>query len=260
MSARVALVTGSSRGIGHATAVALAHRGARIVLAARSEEELADAAESVVGAGGPPRIETCDFGEADEIERMFDRLHEDGISIDVLVNNVGVARVARFEDVDDEEWRSNWELNVMSAVRCCRRALPGMVERGWGRVVNVSSSAGKRPTPKWSAYAPTKAALQGLTTVLAATYGDRGVTVNAVCPGPVRTPTWTRSGGIADQLAGEGGDPAALIERVAQSLPFGRMGESEEVAEVIAFLASEQASLVNGSIISVDGGHVGLVV
>jgi NAD(P)-dependent dehydrogenase (short-subunit alcohol dehydrogenase family) len=148
----------------------------------------------------------------------------------------------------------------MSAVRCCRLALPGMTDRGWGRVVNVSSSAGKRPSAKWAAYAPAKAALQGLTIVLADELRGSGVTVNAVCPGPVRSTLWTAKDGLWSSLAREGEGSQETLERVGAGLPAGRMGEPEEVAEAIAFLCSEGASWVHGAVLSIDGGSVRLVV
>lgn len=257
---RTALVTGSSRGIGRATAVALAADGGRVVLTARGEGDLAEAAEAVRKAGGEAVVETCDFAEAGSVESLLDRLDAGGLEIDVLVNNVGVARRAAFEEVDDAEWALNWEVNVMSAVRCGRRILPAMAARGGGRVVNVSSSAGKRPNAKWAAYAPTKAALQALTIVWAGTYGGSGVTVNAVCPGPVATPMWTAEEGLWRSVAREGEDVDDVLARVGEKLPAGRMGEASEVASVIAFLCSEEASFVNGAVWSVDGGNVGIVI
>ncbi|MDX1660684.1 MAG: SDR family oxidoreductase [Gemmatimonadota bacterium] len=254
---KTALVTGSSRGIGRATAVALAESGHAVVLTARGREDLAEAADAVAAAGGVARVERCDFGDEESIEGLFERLDDDGVAIDVLVNNVGVARMADFEDVDDAEWNLNWSVNVMSAVRCGRRAIPGMAERGWGRVVNVSSSAGKRPSAKWPAYAPTKAALQALTIVWADAYGSAGVRVNAVCPGPVKTPMWTAEDGLWREVAD---DRAEALERVGEKLPVSRMGRPDEVAAAIAFLCGDEASWVHGAILSVDGGNVGIVV
>jgi NAD(P)-dependent dehydrogenase (short-subunit alcohol dehydrogenase family) len=257
---RTALVTGSSRGIGRATAVALARSGVRVALAARRRADLEDAAAEVAAAGSEPLVETCDFAEPAAIQSLFGRLEAAGFPPDILVNNVGVARIASFEEVDDEEWQRNWEVNVMSAVRCCRLAVPGMKERGWGRVVNVSSSAGKRPSARWAAYAPTKAALQGLTIVLADELRRTGVTVNAVCPGPVRSSLWTAADGLWSSIARGGEGREEVLRRVASDLPGGRMGEPEEVAEAISFLCSEPASWIHGAVLSVDGGSLRLIV
>jgi NAD(P)-dependent dehydrogenase (short-subunit alcohol dehydrogenase family) len=165
--------------------------------------------------------------------------------------------MADFLEVPDEEWAAIWELNVMSAVRCTRRSLPRMREQGWGRIVNVSSSAGIRPSARWPHYAPTKAALQALTMVLADAYGRDGVTVNAVCPGPVLSPTWTAEDGLAARLAeGRGKTKEEVLSAVGSRIPVGRMGEPEEIAAAIAFLASDEASFVNGAVVSVDGGNV----
>lgn len=230
-----------------------------MVLAARGREDLAKAAEAVAAAGAEPRVEICDFADAAEIADLFDRLETDRVSVDALVNNVGIARTASFEEVDDAEWTRNWEINVMSAVRCCRRTLAGMVDRGWGRIVNVSSSAGIRPGARWPAYAPTKSALQGLTMVLAATYGESGVTANAVCPGPAKTPMWTAEDGLWREAARAGEDRDRVLERVGEGIPAGRMGKPAEIGAAIAFLCSEAASFVNGAVLSVDGGNVRIV-
>ncbi|HUF89978.1 MAG TPA: SDR family oxidoreductase [Gemmatimonadota bacterium] len=259
-SPRTALVTGSSRGIGRATSVALSRSGVRVALAARGRDDLERAAAAVAAAGPEPLAIECDFGDPDSIRALFEELDERGFSPDILVNNVGTARMASFAEVDDAEWRRNWEVNVMSAVRCCRSVLPAMVSRGWGRVVNVSSSSGKRPSARWPAYAPTKAALQGLTIILADEYGGSGVTVNAVCPGPVRSSLWTADDGLWSEVARPDEDREATLERVGGGLPAGRMGEPEEVAAAISFLCSEEASWVHGAILSVDGGNVRLVV
>lgn len=257
---RRALVTGSSRGIGRAAAIALAGPGRRVVLTSRGGADLEEAGRAVAAAGAEPRVERCDFADAGAIESLFDRLAEDGETIDILVNNVGVGRMADFPEVPDEEWARFWELNVMSAVRCTRRALPGMRERGWGRIVNVSSSAGIRPSARWPHYAPTKAALQALTMVLADGYAKSGITVNAICPGPTLSPTWTAGDGLAARLAGaQGTTQAAVLESVAARIPAGRMGEPEEIGAAIAFLASEEASFVNGAVLSVDGGSVHVI-
>jgi 3-oxoacyl-[acyl-carrier protein] reductase len=240
--------------------VALARRGVRVALAARGRADLEEAAAEVAASGPAPLVELCDFGDPDAVRALFNRLASTDFSPDILVNNVGTARIASFHEVDDEEWRRNWELNVMSAVRCCRLAVPAMRERGWGRVVNVSSSAGKRPSARWAAYAPTKAALQGLTIVLADELRRTGVTVNAVCPGPVRSSLWTAADGLWSSIAQGGEGREEALRRVASDLPAGRMGEPEEVAEAISFLCSEPASWVNGAVFSVDGGSVRLIV
>jgi NAD(P)-dependent dehydrogenase (short-subunit alcohol dehydrogenase family) len=135
-----------------------------------------------------------------------------------------------------------------------------MTERGWGRVVNVSSSAGKRPSARWAAYAPTKAALQGLTIVLADELRGTGVTVNAVCPGPVRSSLWTGEEGLWSSVAEGGEGREEALARIGSGLHAGRMGEPEEVGEAISFLCSESASWVHGAVLSVDGGSVRLVV
>ncbi|MGH7571853.1 MAG: SDR family NAD(P)-dependent oxidoreductase [Gemmatimonadota bacterium] len=257
---RTALVTGSSRGIGRAAAIALARAGVRVVLTSRGGADLEAAAREVAAAGPEPRALRCDFGDAGQIEALFDRLADEGEAVDILVNNVGVGRMADFLDVPDAEWTRFFEVNVMSAVRCSRRVLPGMQERRWGRIVNVSSTAGIRPSARWPHYAPTKAALQALTMVLADDCAKDGITVNAVCPGPTLSSLWTADDGLAARIAeAQEATKERVLESVGARIPAGRMGEPEEIGAAIAFLASEEASYVNGAVLSVDGGIVHIV-
>jgi 3-oxoacyl-[acyl-carrier protein] reductase len=175
--------------------------------------------------------------------------------LDVLVNNVGIARIARFADVDDEEWDAYWQLNVMSFVRAIRAALPFMRERG-GSIVNVSSSAGKRPSTTMPHYSVTKAAVLSLSRLISDLYAKDGIRSNAVTPGPTGTEIWLGSGGLADQQ----GDRDDVLAKVAAGRPLGRLAEPTEVASVIVFLCSEQASYVTGAAWSADGGTVPIIV
>jgi 3-oxoacyl-[acyl-carrier protein] reductase len=240
---RAAVVTGASRGIGLATARALEAEGVRVLHVARSAEFAIDvtepsAADAIVG----------------ECTRRFGRL-------DILVNNAGTSRNRSMDELTDEEWDEQWQLHVMASMRLMRAAVPGMLERGWGRIVNVGSSSGKRPSLSNPAYSVTKAAQLALSRVFADTYGDRGVLVNAVAPGPVESPLWMDEGGLADQAA-ERGDVTReeALEAARSKIPIGRFGTEDEIAAVIAFLCSERASDVLGSTWSVDGGAVPLFI
>ena len=174
--------------------------------------------------------------------------------LDVLVNNVGVARIARFEEVADEEWDAYWQLNVMSYVRAIRAALPSLREGG-GSIVNVSSTAGKRPSTGMPHYSVTKAAVLSLSRLVADLYAKDGVRSNAVTPGPTATDAWLGEGGLAEQQ----GDRDEILARVAAGRPLGRLADPEEAAAVIVFLCSERASYVTGAAWSADGGTVPII-
>jgi 3-oxoacyl-[acyl-carrier protein] reductase len=176
--------------------------------------------------------------------------------LDVLVNNVGIARQARFEEVPDDEWDEYWQLNVMSYVRTIRAALPHLREGG-GAIVNVSSTAGKRPSTGMPHYSVTKAAVLSLSRLVADLYAADGIRCNAVTPGPTATGAWLGEGGLADQ---QGGAREDVLAKVGAGRPLGRLARPEEIAAVIVFLASERASYVTGSAWSADGGTVPIIV
>lgn len=230
---RVAVVTGSSRGIGAATARVLEREGARVVHVSR-------------GAG-------IDVTAPDAAERIADAA---GAPVDILVNNAGTSFVRALADLTDADWRDQYELHVMAPMRLMRAFAPGMAERGWGRIVNVTSSSGKRPSATNAAYSVTKAAQLSLSRTFADHYAGTGVLVNAVAPGPVATELWMAPGGMADQLGGR----EAAVERQRGKIPLGRFGEPEEIADVIAFLCSERASNVTGAAWSADGGAVPVII
>jgi 3-oxoacyl-[acyl-carrier protein] reductase len=237
---RLAVVTGASRGIGAATAELLEQEGARVVRVSRGDG--------------------VDVKEPDAAERIAERA---GAPVDILVNNAGTSSVRALDDVTDDEWYEQWELHVMASMRLMRAFAPGMARRGWGRIVNVSSSAGKRPSSNLSAaYSVAKAAQLSLSRVFADAYGARGVLVNAVAPGPTSTPQWMAEGGLGDQTAAAKGlaSREEAIEAQGSRAPLGRFGEPQEIAAVIAFLCSERASNVTGAAWSVDGGTVGTIV
>jgi len=176
--------------------------------------------------------------------------------LDVLVNNVGTAYRARFEELTDEQWDEMWQLNVMSAVRAIRAALPQLRETR-GAIVNVSSTAGKRPSTGMPNYSVTKAALLSVSRLVADLYAADGVRCNAVTPGPTATDAWLGEGGLADQA---GGDRDDVLRKVAAGRPLGRLAQPEEIASAVVFLCSEQASYVTGAAWSVDGGTVPVII
>ena len=239
-------VTGSTDGIGLETARLLIAEGARVVTSGRR---------------GAPDIGEVAHVQADlslrrEPERSVAEATSELAGLDVLVNNVGVARQARFEDVSDAEWDAYWQLNVMSHVRAIRAALPTLCVGG-GAIVNVSSTAGKRPSTGMPHYSVTKAAVLSLSRLVADLYAGAGVRCNAVTPGPTATDTWLAEGGLADQ---QGEDREAVLAKVGAGRPLGRLARPDEIAAVIVFLCSDRASYVTGAAWSADGGTVPIII
>src|SRR6266576_6145461 len=204
LSGRACVVTGASRGIGRTTARMLCAEGANVLLVARSEEPLLEAADECAAAGqqagGQAESLVADVTDTDAAEQIVREAGDRLGQVDVLVNNAGTARRRDFDDVPDEDWYAAWELNVMAPMRLMRAAAPGMAERGWGRIVNVSSSSGKRPSAATPEYSVAKAAELSLSRLFADRYAARGVLINAVCPGAAKSPLWTEEGGLADQI------------------------------------------------------------
>ena len=181
--------------------------------------------------------------------------------LDGLVNNAGTSASRPLDELSDEDWRAQWELNVMAPMRLMRATAPLMVEHGYGRVVNVCSSSGKRPSLTNPAYSVTKAAQLSLSRVFADAYAATGVLVNAVAPGPVATELWMAPGGLADQLADARGQSRdEVLASTGARAPLGRLARAEEVAAVIVFLCSAVASNVAGAAWSVDGGTVQVII
>ena len=244
---RVCVVTGSTAGIGLATARLLAEEAARVVTSGRS---------GAPGVGEALHVE-ADLSRPGDPERVIERTLAELGAIDCLVNNVGAARQAKFEDVPDDEWDAYWQLNLMSHVRAIRAALPAMRKRGGGAIVNVSSTAAKRPSTGMPHYSVTKAAMLSLSRLVADLYAKDGIRCNAVTPGPTATDAWLGDGGLADQ---QGGDRAEVLATVGAGRPLGRLAQPDEIAAVVVFLCSDRASYVTGAAWSADGGTVPIIV
>jgi 3-oxoacyl-[acyl-carrier protein] reductase len=238
LEGRVCVVTGGTRGIGAATARMLAQEGARVLTVSRHGADVEldvtapDAGERLLGACADPPW--------------------------ALVNNAGTSQARDLDDLADADWHEQWELHVMAPMRLMRALAPVMAEAGGGRIVNVSSSSGRRPSGRLdAAYSVTKAAELSLSRVFADAFAAKGVLVNAVTPGAIDGELWKEEGGLADQIAARTGKTRdEVLESTRSSPPLGRMGTAEEVAAVIAFLCSEHASNVAGAAWAVDGGVV----
>ena len=240
LDGKVCVVTGGTRGIGAATARLLGGEGARVFTVSRTGADL-----------------NLDVTEPDAPDRIATECAEHLGPVDVLVNNAGTSEVKPLDELTDEDWRGQWELNVMAPMRLMRALAPGMADRGGGRIVNVCSSSGKRPSQTNAAYSVTKAAELSLSRTFADAYAGRGVLVNAVAPGPTGTDLWLGEGGLADQMAASKGmtrDEA--LDAQAAKVPLGRLGTEEEVAAIIVVLCSAVAANVAGAAWSVDGGTV----
>jgi NAD(P)-dependent dehydrogenase (short-subunit alcohol dehydrogenase family) len=258
---RACIVTGASSGIGTATAAALAAEGAGVLLVARNEDKLASVAQECRDAGGRAETLALDITALDAGERLVGECLDRFDRIDALVNNAGTSAVRTLEQLTDEDWQAQWELHVMGPMRLMRAAAPAMAEREWGRIVNVSSSSGKRPSQRNMAYSVTKAAELSLSRSFADLCAGRGVLVNAVTPGPVGTELWMAPGGLADQEAeARGISRDEVLETMAARVPVGRFGTEREIAAVITLLCSEAASYVAGAAWSVDGGIVPVII
>jgi len=257
LDGRKALVTGSTRGIGRATAEALLREGAEVVVNGRSDETV-DEAVNELAERGPVHGAPGDLGTPDGVEAVIEAATADG-PVDILVNNVGIFEPAPFAQIDDESWMRHWAVNVMSGVRLTRRLLPGMKERGWGRVIFVSSESGVQIPEEMIQYGVTKTAQIGLARGIAETTKGAGdVTVNSVLPGP------TASEGVntfLEERAEQEGVSleeleAQFFEEARPTSLLQRFAEPEEVAALITYLCSPVASATNGAAVRVDGGVV----
>jgi NAD(P)-dependent dehydrogenase (short-subunit alcohol dehydrogenase family) len=244
LAGKVCVVTGSTAGSGLETARQLGDEGAHVVTTGRRSEGIGDLHLA------------ADLAQPGEPERVIAAALDEFGHVDCLVNNVGFAEIRRFEDLTEADWEQSWQINLMSAVRATRAVLPGMRDRGAGAIVNVSSTAAKRPSTGMPDYSVTKAAMLSLSRLVADLYAKDGIRCNAVTPGPTGTGAWLGDGGLADQQ----GDREEVLARVGAGRPLGRLARPEEIAAVIVFLCSDRASYVTGAAWSADGGTVPIIV
>lgn len=256
LDGRTVVLTGASEGIGRATAIAFADEGCRLLLCARRPEPLHALREEIAGLGVEVDAVALDVTAGDAADRLLGAAEALG-GADVLVNNVGGSqRPVRLLEMPEEQWRSDFDLNFFSAVRLALAAVPGMREKGWGRIVNIASTVGRQPDPWFGAYSASKAALINFTKNLSIAFSREGILANCVIPGLVETERIRERSTEAGLASGQSAEE--VLDKMMAKAPIavGRPGTPEEVAGAIVFLASEQASWISGACLAVDGGTI----
>jgi NAD(P)-dependent dehydrogenase (short-subunit alcohol dehydrogenase family) len=250
LRSRGALVTGAGRGIGRAIALALAAAGARVTAAARTAAELDAVVAEIDDAGGEARAFACDVADPHAVAPLIAA----ATPVDILVNSAGIAPSGPLLELDEEVWARTLQVNVTAPLRLMKAALPGMVARGWGRVINIASVASKTALPLTAAYTASKHALLGLTRVAAAEMARHGVTVNAICPGYANTPMTTANAALVAGRTGKRTED--VTASFARTSPQGRLVEPEEIAYLALLLCGDGARGVTGQGLNVDGGFL----
>jgi NAD(P)-dependent dehydrogenase (short-subunit alcohol dehydrogenase family) len=244
LGGKICVVTGASEGIGADAARLLQTEGAKVITASRRDD-------------GPGDLHVAaDLSKPDEPRRVVDAALEAFGRVDCLVNNLGWAEIHRYEELTEEIWERSWQLNLMSAIRATNAVLPGMRNQGAGVIVNVASTAGKRPSASMPEYSVMKAGMLSFSRLIADLYAKDGIRCNAVTPGPTATNAWVGEGGLADQQ----GSRDEVLAKVGAGRPLGRLAQPDEIAAVIVFLCSDRASYVTGAAWSVDGGTVPIII
>lgn len=254
LSGKTALVTGGGRGIGEATALALAACGAQVLVSARTSSEIERVAAELVAAGHQAFALPCDVGDPASVAALVATVNERFGGVDVLVNNAGIASSAPLHRISLEEWNRIFAVNVTGLFLLTQAFVPGMVKRGWGRVINIASIAGRSGAAYIAHYSASKHAVLGFTRSVAAETAAHGVTVNAICPGYVDTPMTTESVDRVVAKTGRSADEARAS--ILKMNPQGRLIESDEVAALCVYLTTDAARGINGQALSIDGGSL----
>ncbi|TVR03186.1 MAG: SDR family oxidoreductase [Spirochaetaceae bacterium] len=250
---RVVMVTGGARGIGLAIAQRFAREGAAVAVCDKDGEGARRAAEELAGVQSASRAYALDVRSTDGVQAAVDAITRDYGRIDVLVNNAGITIPGPVVDFAEVDWDLMVDVNLKGVFRCAQRVARVMVAQGSGRIINISSESGKTGKPLFALYAATKFGVIGFTQGLAMELAPHGITVNAVCPGIVRTEMWTQLDKDLARLQGSREGEALELRR--KSIPLGRLQEPADVAGVVAFLASEDAGYMTGQSVNVTGGR-----
>jgi 2-hydroxycyclohexanecarboxyl-CoA dehydrogenase len=245
--ARVAFVSGAGRGIGRAIAVKLAGQENAVAVADLREREATETAAAIEDGGGRALAVPIDVTDSDRVEEAVRLAQAELGPVDILVNNAGWDKYHSFVETDEEFWDRVIEINFKGCLRLTRALLPGMVERGWGRVINIGSDAGRVGSSLEAVYSGAKGGVIAFTKTIAREVARSGVTANAVCPGPTETP-------MLEEIAAGSENAAKVIEAMTRAVPMKRLGQPEDVAAAVAFLASEEAGFITGQTLSVSGG------
>lgn len=256
LKGRVAAITGGSEGIGRAAAFRLAEEGARVAICARRHDLLQKTAKEIESAtGGEVLAIQADVTVPADCEHFMQRVMERFGRLDILVNNAGRSSAMSFEKATEDVWRGDIEVTLMGAIRCTRLAIPHMRKQGGGRVINMTTIAGKQPGPRSVPTSVTRAAGINLTKSLAKEYAADNILVNTICLGRIKSAQWTRrwEAQFTHLTLDE------FYAKEGESIPLLRVGEAEEVADLICFLASERARYMTGTAINIDGGISGAV-
>lgn len=250
---KVAVVTGGTEGIGRATALKLAQEGAKVAICARGAARLEKTADEIRKAGGEVLAVAADMSKTADIERFINAVTARFGRLDILVNNAGTSARGKFLEVDDATWRADLELKLFGAIRCTRLAVPHMKQQGGGRIINITISSAKQPGAQSMPTSVSRAAGLALTKALSKEFAADNILVNTICIGKIK------SGQHERRYAQEGVSAEQYYGQMGRDIPLGRVGEAEEVANVITFLASDAASYVTGSSINLDGGISGVL-
>ena len=253
LKGKVAAVTGGTEGIGRATALRLAQEGAKVAICARRQEPLDKTAAEIGKTGADVLAVAADMSKAADVERFMKAVIDRFGRIDILVNNAGTSARGKFLEIDDKTWSSDIELKVFGAIRCTRLAVPHMKKQGGGRVVNITISSAKQPGAESYPTSVSRAAGLALTKALSKEYAPDNILVNTICIGKIK------SGQHERRYTREGRKAEDYYREASKDIPLGRVGEAEEVANVITFLVSDAASYVTGTSVNLDGGISGVL-
>ena len=241
LAGQMALVTGTSRGIGKAIALRLAAAGAMVACVARSADKLKETADAIAAAGGAAEVHPCDVTDSAAVSKLVESLHEKWGRLDIVVNNAGITKDTLIPRMSDEDWDTVIATNLRSVFLFTRAASLVMMRQRSGRIINISSVSGLMGNPGQANYSASKAGIIGLTRTVARELAGRKVTVNAICPGFISTE-------MTDALG------SAILEEVKKRVPAKRLGEADEVADAVVYLASDSAAYVTGQVLTLDGG------